>query len=627
MTRTSSPARRAAAIASLALACATLATSFTLLPAAAQPAAAPKARKIRPAPAFDAKALTTLPTQQWVTNGGTLYNQRYSPLSLVNKDNVTQLKPAWRTSLNGSGAGSKYSAQAQPLVYDGVIYVVTGADDVFAVDVETGGILWTYEAKLDESIDVVCCGWESRGLALGAGKIYVGQLDGKLVALDQRTGKVLWTTQAEQWQDGFSMTAAPLYYDGRVIIGFAGGDRATRGRLKSFDAKTGKLQWTFYTIPGPGEFGHDTWPQDNDAWKYGGAAIWQTPAVDPELGLIYFSTGNPGPDLSGGVRAGDNLFSTSIVALDVKTGKYRWHFQQVHHDLWDYDSPNPVVLFDASVDGRMRSGLAEVSKTGFTYILDRTDGKPLIGIEERPVPQEPRQATSRTQPYPLGDAVVPQQVDIVPEGFELVNDGKIFTPFWDKPVLVKPQATGGANWPPSSYDPDTHLLYVCAHDGMGAYTSDLAVDFMEPMPGKRYLNGQYLRSGIRVRGLFAAVDLTTNKIAWRQQWDQMCYSGTLVTGGGLVLVGRNDGRLTALDKANGRILWEFETDAGIHAPTTTFEHGGKQYFVVHAGGGFFPGTKHGDGLWLFSLDGRMTAPAPSGSASGAAAQPRTDAGD
>jgi quinohemoprotein ethanol dehydrogenase len=594
------------------------------LRASAQPADA-----IKRAPAFAASALTTPPTTAWITNGGTLYNQRYSPLRSINRDNVAQLKPKWRTSLNGSGAASKYSAQGQPLLYDGVIYVVTGADDVFAVDAETGKFRWTYQAGLDEAIDVVCCGWESRGLGLGQGKVFVGQLDGKLVALDQRTGAVVWSTQAERWQDGFSITAAPLYYDGLVIVGFAGGDRATRGRIKAFDAKNGKLKWTFYTIPGPGEFGHDTWPSDNDAWKYGGAAIWQTPAIDPELGLVYFSTGNPGPDLSGGVRAGDNLFSTSIVALEVATGKYRWHFQQVHHDLWDYDSPNPVVLFDAPIRGEMRKGIAEVSKTGFTYILDRTNGKPLIGIEERAVPQEPRQATSPTQPYPIGDAVVPQEVDIVPEGFELVNGGKIFTPFWDKPILVKPQATGGANWPPSSYDPESHLLYVCAHDGMGAYSGDLQVDFMDPMPGKRYLNGTYTRSGIRVRGVFAAIDLTTNKLAWRQQWDQMCYSGTLVTAGGLVFVGRNDGRFTALDKANGRQLWEFETDAGVHAPATTFEHLGRQYVVVHSGGSFFPGTKHGDGLWLFSLDGQLTTSggSPASGPAGAPAAPRTEAGD
>jgi alcohol dehydrogenase (cytochrome c) len=589
--------------------------------------AQPARKAVRPAPAFTATQLTALPTDGWLTNGGNLYNQRYSPLSLINRDNVANLKPNWRVSLNGSGSGSKYSGQGQPLVYDGVIYMVTGADDVFAVDVDTGEMLWTYEAKLDDTIDTICCGWSSRGLALGDGRIYVGQLDGKVVALDQRTGKVAWSIQAERWQNGFPITSAPLYFDGLVITGFAGGDRATRGRLKAFDAKSGALKWTFYTIPGPGDFGHDTWPQDNDAWKFGGASIWQTPAVDPDLGLVYFSTSNPGPDLNGGVRAGDNLFSASIVALDVRTGRYRWHFQQVHHDIWDYDSPNPVVLFDAEYGGRLRKGIAEVSKTGFTYILDRETGEPLIGIEERPVPQEPRQATSATQPYPIGDPVVPHEIDIVPEGHKVVNGGRIFTPFWDQPVLVKPQATGGANWPPSSFDPQTNLLYVCAHDGISAFSSNGQVDFMTPTPGTRYAEGTFGRAGVRVRGIFAAVDLTTNRLAWRQQWAEMCYSGSIVTAGGLIFVGRNDNRFTALDKSNGDLLWDFETDAAVNATASTFLHDGKQYVVVLAAGSFFPGTKRGDSLWLFSLDGEFVSDTSGGARNTAPSAPRAGAGD
>jgi quinohemoprotein ethanol dehydrogenase len=573
------------------------------------------------APAFSAKELTASPTAGWITNGGNVYNQRYSPLTRINRDNVAQLKPQWRTHLNGSGTDSKYSGQAQPLVYDGVIYVPTGANDVFALDVETGKILWTYQAHLDSGITVVCCGWMSRGVALGDGKVYTGQLDGKLLALDQRSGAVVWSVQAETNADGFSITAAPLYYDGLVITGFAGGDRGSRGRVKAFDARTGKLAWTFYTIPGPGEAGHDTWPADNDTWKFGGAAVWQTPAVDPALGLVYFSTGNPGPDLNGSVRRGDNLFSVSMIAVDAKTGKYRWHFQQVHHDLWDYDAPNPVILFDAVYDGKPRKGIAEVGKTGFVYILDRESGKPLVGIEERAVPQEPRQATAATQPYPIGEPVVPHEVDIVPEGFELVNNGRIFTPFWDKPVIVKPLGTGGANWPPSSYDPETNLFYVCANDGAAAYsTREGGVEWEMPKPGTRYFGGEYTRSGAPRRGIFAAVDLKTNRLAWRQQWAEMCYAGSIVTRGGLVFVGRTDGRLTALDKANGKLLWEFETDAGLHAPVTTFERNGKQYVVALSAGSFFPGTKHGDSVWLFSLEGGAASPSGASVPSSAGAE-------
>ena len=243
-----------------------------------------------------------------------------------------------------------------------MIYLATGADDVFAISVESGEILWTYTANLDQAIDVVCCGWTSRGVALGDGKVYVGQLDGKLVALDQRSGAVQWSVQAERWQEGFSITSAPLYVDGLVITGFAGAENGIRGRVKAFDADDGSLVWTFYTIPGPGEVGHDSWPRDNDVWRHGGASVWQTPAFDPELGLIYFSTGNPGPDFNGAVRAGDNLFSASIVAVDAKTGRYRWHFQQVHHDIWDYDAPSPVVLFDIEIGGRARKALAQAGQ-------------------------------------------------------------------------------------------------------------------------------------------------------------------------------------------------------------------------------------------------------------------------
>ncbi len=550
------------------------------------------------------------PRAGWPTNGGNLFNQRYSPLVAIDRANVAQLKGVWRTHLEGSGLAPQYSGEAQPLVHDGLVFVSTGADDVFALRVTTGEILWRYEAKLDPAITTVCCGWANRGVALGEGKVFLGQLDGKLVALDEQTGKVVWSIQAERWQDGFTVTSAPLYYDGMVISGFAGAELATRGRVKAYSASRGKLLWTFYTIPGPGEPGHESWPRDGDVWKHGGASVWQTPAVDPELGLLYFSTGNPGPDFNGAVRAGDNLYSSSIVAIDAHTGRYRWHFQQVHHDLWDYDATNPVVLFDVRIDGAPRKGIAEVNKTGFTYILDRETGKPLVGIEERPVPQEPRQATAATQPYPLGDSIVPQHVEVAPEGLELANGGRIFTPFLgDRGVAVNPGLYGGANWPPSSYDPERQRLFVCASSAVGNYVGGDR-EFAVPAGGTNWLGGVVGFAALPRTGIFAAVDVTTNKLVWRYQWPDQCYSGSVATAGGLVFVGRNDGRLTALDSDTGKQLWEFQTGAGMNSTASVFEHDGREYVVAYSAGNALIGSPHGDSVWLFGLNGTLPSASP-----------------
>ena len=549
-------------------------------------------------------ALVAPPTAGWPTNGGNWYNQRHSPSAQIDRSNVASLKGVWRARLDGSGVGAQYSGEAQPLVVDGIIYVPTGASDLFALDVVTGETLWSYRAELDPAIDTVCCGWTSRGVAHGDGQIFLGRLDGQLVALDAKSGAVAWTVQAERWQDGFSITSAPLYYDGLVITGFAGAEYGVRGRVKAFHASDGQAAWTFYTIPGRGEPGNETWPQDNEIWQHGGATVWQTPAVDPELGFVYFSTGNPGPDFNGAVRAGDNLYTSSIVAIDVRSGEYRWHFQQVHHDIWDFDSPSPVVLFDLEYDGRMRKALAQPSKTGWVYILDRTDGTPLVGIDEKPVPQEPRQATAATQPYPRGDAFVPQHLDIAPEGYPLVNGGRIFTPYWTQHVIAKPGISGGANWPPSSYDPGTGYLYVCAVDNASSFLAN-EIDSERPPAGEIYTGGEFGTNPLPQFGTFTALDMRTNTIVWQQHWANRCYSGATTTAGGLVFVGRNDGRLTALDSASGELLWEFQTGAGMNAPVSVFTHGGQQYVVAYSAGSLFAGTPRGDSVWLFALDGTL----------------------
>lgn len=559
---------------------------------------------------FSAAALSQLPTDNWPTNGGDLYNRRYSPLSQIDQDNVANLKGVWRTRLGGSGTSPRNSGEAQPIVYNGIAYIITGDDDVFAISIATGAILWEYEANLNPLMTTVCCGWTSRGVGIGDGKIFVGQLDGMIKALDIDSGEVLWEVQAERWEEGYTITSAPLYYDGLVISGFSGGERGIRGRVKAFNADDGSLAWTFYTIPGPGEFGHDTWPQDNTVWMDGGASVWNTPAVDPELGLLYFSTGNAGPDFNGKVRPGDNLFTSSIMALDVKTGEYRWHFQEVHHDIWDYDTPNPVILFDIEIEGLERKAISQAGKTGWMYILDRVTGEPLIGIEERPVMQEERQATAATQPYPLGDSFVPQSLRIAPEGYTLVNQGQIFTPFWDEdPVIIAPGVAGGANWPPSAHDPNTGYTFVCAADKPFVFqANDISTE--RPNDGDEYTGGLFQGEPLNNMGVMAAVDMHTNTLVWQQYWNEPCFSGATVTASGLLFIGRNDGRLTALNSADGSKLWEFQTGSGMNAPVSIFEFEGTQYILAYSAGNTLAPSPHGDSLWLFSLEGVLEPAQP-----------------
>ena len=576
-----------------------------------------KPAAIQAAPAFPADDLTAEPTDGWITNGGTLSNQRYSPLDEIDTDNVDQLKGVWMTSLKGSGTAAKYSAEAQPIVYGGTMYVPTGADDVFAVDVGTGKVLWEYNAHLEQTISTVCCGWLSRGVAIGDGKVYLGQLDGKLVALDQKTGKVKWTTAVGRWQDGFTLTHAPLYYDGMVIVGGSGGEFSLRGRVAAFDATTGKLKWRFWTIPGPGETGHDTWPKDNDAWKTGGAPVWQTPAVDPELGLIYFSTGNASPDLNGSKRGGDNLFTASIVAVDAKTGKYRWHYQQVHHDIWDYDGPSPVVLFD--VDGK--KGLAQASKTGWLYLLDRETGKPLLPIPEKPVPQLASQKTAKTQPIPSYPPFIPHDVTAkhVQAVIKLRTANKplknvpvkrakeMYTPFDDKAItVVVPGPQGGTNWQPTSYSPETEMFYVCAQAAFSGLVLSNEGVLRSKQGSVADIGGSFVTTGFGDHpGFFTAIDAHTGEIKWQKRWPESCYSGSTATAGGLVFVGRNSGHLEAYDAENGERKWSFQTGAGANSTVTVFEHDGTEKIAFLAGGNALAATPHGDNLWLFALNGTM----------------------
>ncbi|PYN38886.1 MAG: quinonprotein alcohol dehydrogenase [Candidatus Rokuibacteriota bacterium] len=540
--------------------------------------------------------------KDWVTNGGNLTNQRYSTLKQIDASNVMQLKGAWMTRLKGSGFSAKHSLEASPLVKNGVMYVITGNNDVFALDAKTGAILWEYWSDIDKKISALCCGWVNRGLAMGEGLLFSGQLDATVVALDMKTGKVVWKTPIDKWENGYTITSAPLYYDGLVYTGISGGEYGVRGRLTALDAKTGAILWRWYTLPAPGEFGSDTWPPGTDHAMRGGATVWNTPALDPDLGLLYFVTGNCGPNHDGSMREGDNLFCASMVALKAKTGEYVWHFQQVHHDIWNYDASSPMVLFDTVINGQPRKGVAEAGHTGWVYILDRTNGKPLIGIEERPVPQEPRQKTAKTQPFPLGDATVPQCADLLP-GFE--NAGCIFAPFWETPVLIQPSGDGGTNWSPVPYSPDTGYFYVSGTVRTSAYVRSGKREFVQ---GKSYGRGsQVTPVGSSMSGTFTAIDSTTNKIVWQHKTPYRLGGGATVTAGGLVFRGEPDGNFLALDAKTGQELWRFQTGFGADAPPVVYEVDGEQYVAIATGGNRLQGSAYGDAVWAFSLKGQLSA--------------------
>lgn len=550
-----------------------------------------------------------LPGTEWATHGGDLYNRRYSPLEAITTETIKDLKPTWITSL-GSGLDFKFSGEGTPLVVDGVMFITTGENDVLALDAVTGEQIWEWRPEVTDKLDTVCCGWNNRGVAVGEGKVFATLLDARLVALDQKTGEVLWETEVANWQEGYTITNAPLYYNGKVYTGVAGGEYGIRGRMMAYDSDNGREVWRFNTIPGPGEEGYEqgSWPYDeNDSWLTGGAPVWQTPAVDPELGYIYFAAGNTAPDLDGSDREGDNLFANSMLALDAETGEYKWHFQEVHHDIWDMDPANPVILYDVEMDGEMRKGIAQAGKTGWVYFLDRTDGTPLVGIEEKAVPQDERQKTAATQPYPVGDSFVPQEITEE----DIKNDlgptfegkvGKIFDPFWEEPVTIKPGPAGGANWPPSAYNPDTEYYYVLASDQYFGFERSEG-EFEE---GSIYIGSIFTPiMDAPSRGTVTAIDVKTNKIAWQHVWDSPAYSGVLTTKGNLVFVGHNDGRLIAYNAKTGEQVWEYMMDAGANAPAITYEIDGVQYVSILAGGNSLAGTKHGDNLYTFALNGEL----------------------
>jgi quinohemoprotein ethanol dehydrogenase len=602
-----------AAIAILVTACGGSGGTVTTSPNAIEPIAA--------APEFSTEELATEAGGNWITNGGSLSNDRFSTLDEINTENIDGLKGDFVTKIGKEATSAKFSAEGQALEYEGTMYISDGADDVFAISAKTGRVIWTYEPHLppDPLGEVVCCGWDNRGVAIGDGMVFDSQLNGDQVALDMETGKVVWNTEVVKPGSGFSITSAPLYYEGKVYVGGSGGEYGVRGRLTALDAKTGKVDWRFWTTPGPGETGHNTWPQTGEAWKHGGASIWNTPSVDPKLNEIYFSTSNASPWV-GSEREGDNLFTSSIVALNAETGKYKWHYQQVHHDLWDFDSPSPTVLFNGEMNGEQREAIGEPSKTGWVYLVDRKTGKPIYPIPEVKVPQDSSQKTAATQPEPTMERFSPAEA--TPEAVEnaeaavsgdkpkpKVIGSPIFTPMSTDPSqlnLVGDSAVGGDNWPASSYDSEKNLYFVCSQAG----SSGLIVP-PEPQKyseGETYIGSDtVVSSGFNTTGYLTAYDMSTGKIAWQDQFGESCYSGAVSTAGGLVFVGQNNGELQAFDVETGKKVWSFQTGAGANTTVTVFENQGEEKIAFYAGGNSLAATSHGENFWVFSLNGTMTA--------------------
>ena len=543
------------------------------------------------------------PTADFPLVGGNYANQRYSELDTINTSNIKNLGGAWSIHLDeGLQGGQLGNLDATPVVVGGVMYVTTGARNVVAVDAKTGAVKWRYRPAEGSIIGA------NKGVVVAEGKVIFGRRDNRLIALDQKTGSLVWQTVLTTQQAAYT-SAAPVYYGGRVFIGIAGSENGMRGHIGAYDVNTGKEIWKFYTIPGPGERFADTW--EGDSHKFGGAGVWNHVAIDPDLGMVYMGTGNAGPDTYGPIRGGDNLFSASVLALDLKTGGYKWHFQEVRHDLWDYDAASPPVLADVTFQGKRRQILMHPGKTGWLYILDRTNGTPLIGIEDRPVPQESRMKTAATQPYPIGDRFVP----LCAEPLRDYERGCLFSSFWDKPVLVFPGSSGGNAWAPMTFSPRTNLAYIPANVMSTVYIARHEL-FDETLGRFKTVGGGegfYRPAGAQRSGTLTAMDPTTNRIVWQKQtkYPLGTGGGLLSTAGGLIFHGEPDGNLVARDIRNGDELWKFQTGAGANAPASTFEIDGEQYVAILSGGNRLLLSQRGDSLWAFKLGGKVPpAPAP-----------------
>ncbi len=488
----------------------------------------------------------------WLTYSGSYSGWRYSALQQITALNVQRLEVQW---VFQTAAVGKF--ETTPLVVDGVLYG-TGQDDrAFAVDARTGRAIWRYQRPLPEKVRA-CCGMVNRGFAALGDKVFLATLDAHLVALDSKSGNVVWDVEAADYRKGYAFTVAPLAVKHKVIVGVAGGEYSVRGFIDAYDADTGKRAWRFYTIPGPGEPGNETW--EGDSWKTGGAPAWVTGTYDPALNLVYWGTGNPGPDVAGEVRKGDNLYSDCVVALDADTGMLKWYYQFTPHDVHDWDSTEVPVLLDMDLAGEPRKLLAQANRNGFFYVLDRANGKFLLA-------KAFAQITWAKEIGPDGRPVLLPGTDPTPEGNR-----------------VCPGVAGATNFMSPSYDPQTGLFYVAARE-----QCDNVSVFPQPYrEGRLYWGSIFSPSiGEKDRGALRALDPQTGKIKWEFQYYSAPWGGVLSTAGGVVFAGDSEGNLIAFDARTGKDLWHFQTGLAIYASPMTYAVGGKQYVVIPSGSALF----------------------------------------
>jgi alcohol dehydrogenase (cytochrome c) len=497
--------------------------------------------------------------QNWLSYSGTPRNQRHTLLTQITPANVASLQLQWIWQ-----ARSLEKFEATPLVVDGVLYTVQAPNDVVALDAVTGRPFWTF-AYTPAPEGRPCCGRVNRGVAILGETLFMGTIDAHLIAIDAKTGQQVWKTQVANAADRYSITHTPLVVKDKVIVGTGGGDGPIRGFIAAYDAKTGKEAWRFYTIPGPGEPGNETW--SGDSWKTGGTGVWNAGAYDQETNLVFFGTGNPAPDWDGSKRLGDNLYSDSVVALDADTGRLKWHYQFTPHDELDYDATQVPVLADITFEGRPRKVMLWANRNGLMYVLDRVTGEFLRG-----------------KPYVKTNWL---------DGFDekgRPNRVKFPTP---EGTLIHPHVHGATNWAPPAYSPRTGLFYVAHWEN----TSTVAVEgqFPRAAPGPNtrqtgmgQINLQpYFNNDDEAYGVVRGYDAATLEPKWEYRMNDITWGGVLSTASDLVFSGGREGYFLGLDGRDGRLLWKAALGGQVNAGPMSYAVNGRQYVAIAAGNSLF----------------------------------------